>query len=338
MFKYLTPLAVALAAALVAVGVVLTHGSSSSTDHGARSVARVATRLGLADPRTSNDVHTQPVVRHVIPRVSTSLYERTTNPSVLRSQGCAAAKSYVSGIVILDFGKPDYNGHAYGTILFSDTFASDRRITRAMLAYATGYHRCRIPNSDQNIVLARGTSNYSPSVPSAYRAGQKWARETEALSRLLDASGAAAHVASAAAVDAEPAWDPSFHQTFDFFRGYRASGIGRPLYNYGSLDGGVGSIWSTWQAYYVAGGMRYAQPIPEIYNRAMAKEWAHLAWLAEQRYHRPIRFAGVMTQRAAGCACGLRPATAHQELARELAARRLLASVPATLTNIRSPQ
>jgi hypothetical protein len=40
--------------------------------------------------------------------------------------------------VILDFGQPAYNGH--GTYLFSGRFAGNKAITRAMFAYAYGYH------------------------------------------------------------------------------------------------------------------------------------------------------------------------------------------------------
>lgn len=271
-------------------------------------------------------------------RATISLYERTTRPYVLRQQGCAAAKRGVGGIVILDFGKPAYNGHSYGTILFSNRFAGNTLITRGMLAYALGYRRCLQRGSHAQVVLARGTSNYSPSVPSTFKAGRKWARETMILARRLSRWHLDGHVASAAAIDAEPAWDRGFHKTWNFFRGYRASGIGRPLYNFGSLDGGVGSIWKAWQVYFVTAGMRYVRPIPEIYNRAMAAEWAHLAWLARHRYHRTIRFAGVMTQHVGGCSCGYLPHKAHRALVRELAARRVPVAVPPTVTNIRSPQ
>jgi hypothetical protein len=271
-------------------------------------------------------------------RSTISLYERTARPSVLHRQGCAAAKRGVGGIVILDFGKPAYNGHTYGSILFSDRFAGNERITRGMLAYALGYRRCLRRGSHAQIVLARGTSNYHPSVPSTFRAGKKWARETMVLSRRLRHWHLDGHVASAAAIDAEPAWDRRFHRTRDFFRGYRVTGIGRPLYNFGSLDGGVGSIWNARQVFFVTGGMRYVRPIPEIYNRAMARQWAHLAWLAKHRYHHKLEFAGVMTQHVRGCSCGYPPPKAHHALVRELAVRRLPASVPPTVTNIRSPQ
>jgi hypothetical protein len=210
-------------------------------------------------------------------------------------------------------------------------------ITRAMFAYAYGYHRCLARHSRLVITLARGTSNYHPQVPSAYRAGRKWARETMALQHLLSTHGLSEHVRSAAADDVEPAWDRSFHRTRDFFRGYRDARTGHTIYNFGSLDGGVGSVWNARQVFFVTSGMRYAQAIPEIYNRAMARQWAQLAHIARHRYHRPLRFAGVMTTHTSANR-GMKPRDAHRTLIRALTASvgARAADVPATLTNIRS--
>jgi hypothetical protein len=271
-------------------------------------------------------------------RATVSLYERTVDSSVLGRQGCSAAKRGVGGIVILDFGQPAYNGHTYGTNLFSGRFAGNAEITSGLLSYARGYTRCLRRGSTLSITLARGTSNYHPAVPSPYNAGHRWARETARLSALLRARGLDTHVSSAAADDVEPAWDRTFHRTRDFFRGYRAASKGHLLYNYGSLDGGVGSIWNARQAFFVASGMKYARVIPEIYNPAMARQWAELAHIANRVYHRPVQFAGVMTTHTSGNH-GMKPRDAHQTLVRALAATGSGApEVPATLTNIRSAE
>jgi hypothetical protein len=269
-----------------------------------------------------------------------SLYERTTRRTILRQQGCHAARRGVAGIVILDFGKPAWNHHTYGTILFSNRFAGNRRVTRAMFAYTRGYVRCLRRGSNARIVLARGTSNYHPSVPSTYKAGRKWARETMRLAHLLSEHGLATHVVSAAADDVEPSWDRSFHRTRDFFRGFRDAHTGHLLYNFGSLDGGIGSIWSARQAFFVSSGMRYSRAIPEIYNRAMAHQWARLSREALHRYHRPLRFAGVITQHRARCGCSLKPNQAHRTLVRALAVHlgRSAPDVPLAVTNIKAPR
>jgi hypothetical protein len=302
----------------------------------AGTVARLR-RVQVAHVRAVRRRHDpKPTIR---PSATISLYERTTSRSVLRAQGCSAAKRGATGVVILDFGKPSYNGHTYGTILFSGAFAGNKEITSAMLGYAQGYASCLPHGSHDHIHLARGTSNYHPSVPSVYKAGRKWARETMQLQRLLRSRRLDRYVTSAAADDVEPAWDRSFWRTRDFYRGYADSRVGHPLYNYGSLDGGIVSgVWTAHQAFYVTGGMRYARAIPEIYSRAMAQEWAALAQVAHHRYHRPLRFAGVMTEHTSANH-GVKPQEAHRMLTRELAVQgrgTAPARVPAAYTNIRS--
>jgi hypothetical protein len=158
-----------------------------------------------------------------------------------------------------------------------------------------------------------------------------------ALQRRLWRKGLASHVHSAAADDAEPAWDRGFRQTRQFIAGFRKYAHGHTLYDYGSLDGGVGSIWGARQLLYVVGANRHTKVLPEIYYPAMAREWAQLAYVAHHWFHRRVHFAGVMTQGTRACgSCGFRPHEAHRALVRELAkvdtGRKL--RVPAGGTNI----
>jgi len=271
-----------------------------------------------ARPHHRQAAKRQPQPREGLRATTLSIYEHTTRPRTLREHGCSAARTHENGAVILDFGKPSFARHGYGTILFSGRFALNHRITAAMVGYARGYVSCLPKGSTAHIALARGTSNYHPSVPSAYAAGVHWARATNKLGRLLRRKGLAAHVEAAAADDAEPAWDRSFRKTRQFFHGFRAAVHGHTLYNYGSLDGGIGAVWSARQAWYVAGGLRHTKALPEIYNSAMAREWAELARIARGRYHRGVRFAGGLTQGSASCNCGLRPREAHRMLSHAL--------------------
>jgi hypothetical protein len=305
---------------------------------GARPVVSAALAEATARPAAKPALAARPT-SIAAARATISLYERTADPSVLGRQGCSAAQRGVGGIVILDFGQPAYNGHTYGTNLFSGRFAGNAEITRGLLSYAHGYTRCLRPGSTLSITLARGTSNYRPQVPNAYAAGHRWARETHRLDQLLHERRLDSHVSSAAADDVEPAWDRTFHRTRDFFRGYRAASTGHLLYNYGSLDGGVGSIWNARQAFFVASGMKYARAIPEIYNPAMARQWAELAHIAKHVYHRPVQFAGVMTTHTSANH-GMKPRDAHTSLVRALAdtVGSSAPDVPATLTNIRSAE
>jgi hypothetical protein len=252
------------------------------------------------------------------PRATPSYYVHTADPVAVRAKGCRAGSHRAFGIVILAFGKPYYNGHTYGTLTFSGWFASNRQITLAMEAFARGYVACLPKGSRAHIVLARGTSNYYGWVPSDFQSGRRWARETVVFARYLRATGLDKRVSSAAAIDAEPAWNPSFTRTRDFFSGYRAYSPGHLLYNYGSLDGGVGAIWNARQVFYVSGGMKYARIIPQIYYPSMAEQWALMSRIAAERFGRPLRFAGLMTQHKAECGCGYEPKEAHQALVQEL--------------------
>jgi hypothetical protein len=259
----------------------------------------------------------QPNHRHA---TTLSLYERNANPPRLRRQGCSAARRGETGVVILDFGKLAFGGRriGYGTIDFSDRFLPNHRITMGMLAWARGYVRCLPKRSQKVVTLARGTSNYHPSVPSVRVAGKRWAKTVLALEGKLRRHGLYRHVRSAAADDAEPAWDRRFTQTRRFIHGFRRWSQGHTLYDYGSLDGGVGAIWSARQMMYVAGGKGHTAVLPEIYYSSQAREWAELASIAHRWFHRRVHFAGVMTQGPCG-RCGLRPLAAHRALVHALA-------------------
>lgn len=315
----------ATAAALVLLGIAapaalacVQHRPASFWAHALQTIATAPKVQASAAPKEQPKAKGLKATKWV----TGSRYEQTTDMRVLFRQGCTAGRDRVNGLVILAFGKPAYNGHSYGTILFSNRFASNRQITAATRAYAHGYARCVPRRSSAQITLARGTSNYDPSAPSMQKAGRKWARETMQFAKYLrNHPGVAARVKPAAAIDAEPAWDRDFRETHAFFKGFRAARTGYLLYNFGSLDGGVGAIWSLKQAFYVAGGMRDARVVPEIYFRPQARQWAELARLAIMTYKRPVQFAGVMTQHTPGCrrrVCGMTPREAHSQLGKAL--------------------
>ena len=298
---------------------------------------------GAADTNVRRPArHIEPSATHIThgPTVTPSLYERTTAPGILRAQGCRAGRALTKGLVVLDFGKLAYRPRrgGYGTVTFADRFASNRAVTWAVKSYARGYSECVPKHSRARITLARGTSNYDQDVPSTYTAGRLWAKETALIGAYLKVHHFD-RVTAAAGDDVEPAWDRGFRRTYDFFRGFGSVHAGYLLYNYGSLDGGVGTIWKLRQAYYVAGGMHAARAVPEIYNHEMAVQWAELARQAVRRYGKPIKLAGLMTQHHGHCRiCGFTAAVAHRALVRELAKHpRTKVRTLAAATNIGSP-
>jgi hypothetical protein len=346
--RYVFSIAAALVVALAVAGGALAEGAPATGSHPLHSLVpvfapqpRAWLRLLREFPR--NPEPPQPAETEAPPQAAepqvrsttSSIYEHSVRTRALRSQGCLAGRRLESGIAVLDFGKPAFERGGYGTLLFSGRFAPNHKITNAMLAYAQGYVSCLPQGATASIEIARGTSNYHPAVPSAYTAGTRWGRETNRLGFMLARQGLDAHVQAAAADDAEPAWDPAFRQTRLFFHGFRAAVHGHTLYDYGSLDGGIGAVWTARQAWYVAGGLRYTKALPEIYNSAMAREWAELAQVASGKYHRGVEFAGVMTQGTPGCDCGLRPSEAHRALAQALDAHGVgQIPLPAGGTNI----
>lgn len=317
MKRYFLSVAAALAVALAATGGALASQSliPSLVPHSPVWLTALRGFPGVPAPTPRSKSQPEPLRLRA---TTLSVYEHSAQPWILGAQGCSAAKRHESGIVVLDFGKPAFDRGGYGTLLFSGRFAKNHKITAAMLGYANGYVSCLPQGSTASIEIARGTSNYHPVLPSAYTAGLRWARETNRLGQILAQKGLSTHVTTAAADDAEPAWDPHFHKTRDFFHGFRAAVHGHTLYDYGSLDGGIGAVWSARQAWYVAGAIRHTRALPEIYNSAMAREWAELARIARGRYHRGVHFAGVMTQGTSSCNCGLRPPAAHRVLAQAL--------------------
>jgi hypothetical protein len=219
------------------------------------------------------------------PYVTTSQYESTTSTSTLYNQGCSAGSAGAVGAIILDFGRPAYKAGAYGTMLFgSGGFASNVSILQGMKAFADGYWNCS-PVRTQ-VIIARGTSNYCPTgsgcsllPPSHTAAGSDWGGRTDDLATYIANSGYSSQETSAAAVDAEPAWDPDYTSTHDFISGYN-SATSWFMFDYGSLESGY---WSRAAEYYVAyTGANF--PFPEIYYSSMATSWEALElWAVANR-------------------------------------------------------
>src|SRR3954468_16737537 len=152
----------------VAPVALIVAGSLAAARPGHRAHARGSVLSAVIDLARGGKVARNrglSLAARVRPHVTVSLDEHSVRQGPLRRQGGRAAKRGVSGSVILDFGQPAYNGHTYGTYLFSGRFAGNKAITQAMYSYAYGYNRCLRRGSNLRITLARGTSNYHPQVP-----------------------------------------------------------------------------------------------------------------------------------------------------------------------------
>ena len=104
-------------------------------------------------------------------------------------------------------------------------------------------------------------------------------KEIHPLGRYIANSGYSSQESSAAADDAEPAWDPGFTSTHDFIAGYN-SAANWVLFEFGSLESGY---WSRANEYYVAyTGANF--PLPQVYYSSMAASWEELElWAVANR-------------------------------------------------------
>jgi hypothetical protein len=263
------------------------------------------------------------------PYTTTSIYEHSANATTLYNQGCAAGKIPANGVIILDFGRPAYRRHTYGSIDFSGHFLSNHAILNAMENFGHGYRHCIPAGRNPHVSIARGTnnscSNQDPRCcprgcplqpPSFAKAGTNWALYTRDLAGYMRGHHWSRWESTSAADDAEPAWDPAFTHTRDFLSAYaNIVGSTYAMWDYGSLESGY---WSRSQEYAVAYGYAPDVPFPEIYYSGNASQWEALdLWSVENLGH-PMKIWGVMTQYNAGHSCGYNSHQAYRAMLAQL--------------------
>lgn len=276
------------------------------------------------------------------PRYSWSYYETTTNRATLKAQGCKTRKRGRMGIVILDFGRPDYQNGAYGTRLFgSGQFASNGKILGAMKSFVDGYNDVTNPDCipapqyrNRKLILAWGTNNNyipenwwppQPGQPNSREAGQRMARFVQYLSDYMFRFELPMEAAGADDIefDASHGWRSAFLTVpfIDGFGSVRTNPWFR-FYDYGSLDGGPCSVchqdWTTERQYYKAYGAPHNFPLPEIYINAQARDWARLSRWALDNNRSRIIYPGVTSTPAPGF---FTPVQSWRALRRELRRR-----------------
>ena len=228
---------------------------------------------------------------------TTSHYEATTDPGTLLSQGQAAGQAGSQGLVILDFGRPAVDGSVAGTEDFSGTFDSFAAIVSAAESYIEGYFETA--PGDLQLDVAIGTNDScGPGQPCGTVVcgctdepvdfgawGAQLATSVMQVgahsSSVKSQSGFTDTVRVLAGDDAEPAFDPEYHNTFDLMAGYAAAvhGYQPAMIDYGSADAG---FWSEGQLLQIADGFKPNLAVPEIYSAADAAEWSSLVSFARQ--------------------------------------------------------
>ena len=225
-------------------------------------------------------------VSETIPVTTTTYYEETTSTSALKAQGELAATTAVTdttstdnGLIILDFGQADQSGSTYGTYTFGNVFASFSTELAAAEAFADGYESLAPPGAISDIAI--GANNGIGTPPGNFTSwGDAWATTVESFESYVGFYPNP-NVEAAAGYDAEPAYDSGYTDTFNALTGFNGT-ASIPLYDDGSLDGGIGSIWTAAQDYQATFGFSDDYPVPEIYNTngnmpTLASEWEGLA-------------------------------------------------------------
>ena len=252
-----------------------------------------------------------------------SRYEVTTDPGTLLAQGQAAGHAGSQGLVILDFGRPAAAGSATGTDDFSGTFAPFASIVSAAESFVDGYFTTAPGHLQLDVVIGTNDS-CGPGQPCGTvvcgcndepQDFGAWGAQLAASVMQVDAytnslksrSGYTDTVTVVAGDDAEPAFDPEYHNTYDLMAGYAAAvdGYQPAMVDYGSADAGY---WSDRQLLQIADGFRPNLAVPEIYTSTDAAAWGSLVSFARDN-GQTVTVYGVLTT-----ASGNLPAESYSQL------------------------
>lgn len=246
------------------------------------------------------------------PSTTTSRYMKTVDPSALYTLGCNHGKAAESGVVILDFGQPWWDGSTYGTNLFDKgfSFASIAEIENASTSFLQGYWDCSPSWTHLRLVI--GTNNYRGWTN--YEHGQAWGELVNRVNNwIARGDDYSARESARGGNDMELDWNTPA-ATRAWADGY-ASASQYPYYNYGDCAGCPSDLnpsskphngWTLEDVWYVSWGAAPAWPLPQIYNQDgyNAAQWQALSRYSYEVHGEPMVFLGALTQwSAAGDCC-----------------------------------
>jgi hypothetical protein len=203
-------------------------------------------------------------------------------------------------LVLLDIGGQSLRG-VYLSLV--NRFISYRDLTAAVSAYVGGYHAHQRRHAPVTIALGTNNDLYTTAF-----SGRLWA--TQVVNPVRRAAHRFKNITIAGADDMEPGFAAGPVHTRAWLRGYLAATKAKFVFN-GSADGcSTRRAWSRcnhgWSARFLALLAGAAAPsriiaLPQIYNRAMAGQWAQISRTAKLDGRRPLRIVGPLTEQAA---CG----------------------------------
>ncbi len=205
-----------------------------------------------------------------------------------------------SHLVLLDIGGQSPRGVFLSLV---NRFISYGDLTAAVSAYVGGYHAYQRRHAPVTIALGTNNDLYTTA-----RSGRMWA--TQVVNPVRYAARRFKSITIAGADDMEPGFSAGPVHTRAWLRGYLAATKAKFVFN-GSADGcSTRHAWSRcnhgWSARVLSLLAGAAAPsriiaLPQIYNRAMAGQWAQISRTAKLSGHRPLHIVGPLTEQAA---CG----------------------------------
>ena len=206
-------------------------------------------------------------------------------------------------LVLLDIGGQG----RYGVYLsVRSKFISYPDLVRALRAYVAGYHAHQRKNAPVTISLGTNNDLYT-----SVRAGRLWARRV--VNPVRNQAKHYPSVIIAGANDIEPGFSAGPRATLAWLRGYLRNTRAPFVFN-GSADGcsptrprsHCNHGWRARQLARLAGAAAPSRilALPQIYNSAMAGQWAQISRTAKLNHRPPLRILGPLTEQAA---CGRDP-------------------------------
>jgi hypothetical protein len=228
------------------------------------------------------------------PPATTSRYMSTVDSTTVKNEGIAQGQAGESGVIVLDFGQPQYGGGVYGTWLFNSTFAPISSIEGAADRFLDGFFY----NSPSNVYihLAVGTSNDFGYTSTGH--GQAWAQMVNRVGTYLNTPPTYAGKETVdGASDMETGWSNA-SLTRAWADGYN-SAHNYPYYDYGDAGGcppyGTCYPWTQEDVYYVSWGVAPAWPLPEIYYSSLAAQWYQMSLYAYTYHGSKMLILGSLT-------------------------------------------
>jgi hypothetical protein len=240
-----------------------------------------------------------------VPPVTFSRYVTTSD---MYAMGCNQAKASASQgqptqLVLLSFGDPGWDDN--GTFGAWDTalggFVPDSAIEASVKTYIRGFSGCTAADSKAFMNVAPGVTNGGSGINSANNRtlGVAWGNTIKDLNSWITAQGFGKRLDALGAADFEPGYGPAAN-AIAWADGFASTGS--YYYDFGSADGcpPYGSCingWTQADEYELAWGNPKAFATPQIYNAAMAQQWASIsAWGAAHGSAGKITFSAALSQ------------------------------------------